>query len=170
MAEGALHGVVGVSPPGVEVEFEVERGKFLRRAGEVVHGGDELVVVLTVFAAFMRGFHEDLAVLADGGDAACDDFVGSDGVVYGDGTEFGDVEELEGAASVGGSDEDLGAVVEFEASFREDGFLGVWLELLFDACADGCELCIEWRGVGWEVVEVLEGEADFGEFFLGVAE
>lgn len=42
----------------------------------------------SVFAAFVRGFHEDLAVVAHGGDAACDDFMGADGVVPGDGSQL----------------------------------------------------------------------------------
>lgn len=81
-----------------------------------------------------------------------------------DGAELGDVEELQGAATEGGADEYLGAVVKFNRLFVDGGGGGDAL----DGGSDIGQCAVEGSGVFGQVVEVVEGEFDFTEFCLGV--
>lgn len=147
--------------PRVEEEFEVEGRQGF---ADVVHGGFDLSVVLAVFAAFMRAFHEDGAVGADGGEGAGDDFVGFSGFVVGDGAEFGDVEELKGAAAVAGGDVDAAAVGEEDFFLLDFDALVVFLE----HGSDLGEFMVKGGGGVGEMVEVLVGVFDFVEFAGGI--
>lgn len=168
----AVDGVVGVFVPGVEEEFEVDWGEV---AADVVHSVQDLLVVEAEFAAFVGGFLNDGAALANGVEGAGDDFAGAHGVVHGDVAKLGDVEELEGAAAAGGGGHDARAVFEPEFAFFWFGLFEVavcfWFcKVLFEKGADVCEVAVEVGGVGWEVVEVGVCKGDFGDFFLGVGE
>ncbi len=169
---GVGEGVLGMEVPGEEEKFKVESGEGL---ADVVHGGHDEVVVLPVFAAFVGGLCEDAAVLGDRIERACDNFLGADGVVDGDVAELGDVEELEGAAAGGGGCDDGGAVGEADfVAFGGEVFDftggGDGAEAILDEATDFGEFDVSGRGVGREVVEVIVGEGDFGDFGAGVVE
>ena len=158
--------------PGEEEKLEIEGGK---RLADIVHGGHDEVVVLPVLTSFVGGFGEDAAVFGDRVEGACDDFLSADGVVDGDVAELGDVEELERVAACGGGGNDRRAVGEahflalggeiFYFTGRGDG-----AETVFDEAADFGEFDVLGRGIGREVVEVIVGESDFGDFGASVVE
>lgn len=89
------------------------------------------------------------------------------------------MEELEGAAAVGGSDGDFRAVGKDDVASVECGFAcevgrGVAVDFdgvfCFEECADGGKFSVFRGGVWREVVEVAEGEGDFVEFCFSVRE
>ena len=85
MRGDAGQGVFGVFVPWEEEEFEVQWGEGV---ADVVHGGEEQLVVDAPFAAFVGGFEVEVAVGGYAGEGAGLDFGGADGVMSGDGAEF----------------------------------------------------------------------------------
>ena len=100
--------------PTEEEEFEVQGGEGL---ADHVHGGNGEVVVESVLAAFVGGFLDDGAGFGDGVEAAGHDLLRLFGVMGGDGSELGDVEDLKGAAAQGGGGVDGGAVGNFTSDW-----------------------------------------------------
>lgn len=145
--------------PAEEEEFEVERGEGLAYH---VHCGDGEGVVESVLAALVGGFFDEDACFGDGVVAAGHDFGGFLGVVGGDGTQLGDVEDLQGAASKGGAGVDGGAVREFRRRVGE----GCCLHFFLNHAADGSDEAVFFGGGVREVVEVVEGEAHFFHFLF----
>lgn len=78
------------------------------------------------------------------------------------------MEQLEGAAAVGGADGDAAAVAEVGFFGQEDFFPAGRGVVLLDEFAYGGEVAVKRGGVVGEVVEMVEGKADFFEFFGGV--
>lgn len=83
-----------------------------------------------------------------------------------DGAELGDVQQLQCAATEGGADEYLGAVVKFDRFFVDGGSCSQAL----DGGSDIGQCAVEGSGVFGQVVEVVEGEFDFPEFCLGIGQ
>lgn len=145
--------------PTEEEEFEVQGGEGL---ADHVHGGNGEVVVESVLAAFVGGFLDDGAGFGDGVEAAGHDFLRLFGVMGGDGSELGDVEDLEGAAAQGGGGVDGGAVGEFYVGLGE----GCAFHFLFNHFSDGGEEAVFFRRGVREVVEVVKGEVHFVHFLF----
>lgn len=156
----ALDAVFRLLYPAKEPEFGVKGCEGL--ADQVHCFGDEAVVE-AVLSAFMGGFEDDDSALVNGVEGACDGFFRFGGVVYGDGTKFGDVDELVSAAAQGCSGVDGGAVGEF-------GFGGsdvAAFHFCLEPCTDEGKFFVSFRGILREVVKVVKGEFDFGEFLFG---
>lgn len=172
MSGDAGEGVLGVFVPWEEEEFEVKGGEGF---AYVVHRGQEKLVIDAPFATFVSGFEEHVTVGGDTGEGAGLDFCGAHGVVCSDGAELGDVEHLEGIASVGASDMYGGAVGEGDfflpkGSEGDSIFILLDGEVFLELSAEGSELAVEGCGVVRQVVQVLVSEGDFAEFFLCLRE
>lgn len=87
----AGEGVLGVFVPWEEEEFEVKGGEGF---ADVVHRGQEKLVIDAPFATFVSGFEEHVTIGGDTWEGAGLDFCGTHGVVRSDGAELGDVEHL----------------------------------------------------------------------------
>lgn len=172
MSGDAGEGVFGVFVPWEEEEFEVKGGE---RFADVVHGGQEQLVVDAPFATLMGGFEEQVSVSGDTWEGAGLDFCGTHGVVSSDGSELGDVEHLEGITSIGAANVDGGAVGEGDFFLPECGegdsiFILLDGEVFLELSAEGCELSVERGGIVGQVVQVLVREGYFAELFFGFRE
>lgn len=155
-----LDTVFGLLHPAKEPEFRVKRCEWFAYQ---VHCFRDEAVVEAVLAAFMGGFQDDDSGLVNGVEGTRDGFLRLGGVMYGDGSEFRDMNELVGATAQGCSGVDGGAVGEF--GFRGPDIAA--FHFFLEPCADEGKFPVFFRRGLRKMVKVVEGEFYFGEFLFG---